>query len=730
MRTEVILGPSVSRIARSLGCAAALVGTIVLSTAAPLAAANGDVLAISSVLVGKDLSAITLDTSSSPPGGSFWVLGRTNGKIYHLSLDLGTILGEISNPHGSGVFPNVVLSYGLAYRALSKTLFVLAKDGANWRVREVKTDGSEVPAGSFNITPPDAATAVLRGLSYDSVAREFWYLDANNDLLVRTGTDGLATKTCSLPGDTPPVTTLRGEGICFDLTQTGPETFEQRLYVSYGDIFHENPSRIIQISDTCQESGIEIPLRTIVAPAIPQGLQTFRTGQQRRVAIVTNEGKIVQVEQVIPTTVPPSQLRCALTLTNQVALGWQNNGRSSNREYGGDVILLRNGVPFVTLPGTATQYTDATPLEGTSTYALEASDAPGGATSPASQACEVTVGTGGIVRWAPLPGTAPFDVAQDPSTGEIYVSDNVGIQGQGRIFRFDSTLKLLGEVPNPWQRPAAHGPGVIAFLSTIKLAGQDFQNLLAVGRTDGALVRIMDVHGNEKTTLVMENIGTPGSLTYIPTTQQFALLDTVTSKIHFNDSTGRFLRECSPPELLALPLMDSGLTYDPLRDTFLATFKDGVVRELYLGGGGNNCVPPDPDFGINLKGLGEGFTKPGFTGGIQIAANTLLVCGKTQNALFQVLIFPSGPSFSRGDVDRNNAVNLSDAVACAKYLFQSGPAPTCQDAADINDDGILDVSDPVYLLFHLFLQGPPPPPPFPGAGSDPTFRDNLGCEEV
>ena len=51
------------------------------------------------------------------------------------------------------------------------------------------------------------------------------------------------------------------------------------------------------------------------------------------------------------------------------------------------------------------------------------------------------------------------------------------------------------------------------------------------------------------------------------------------------------------------------------------------------------------------------------------------------------------------------------------------------DSADSNDDGILDISDPVYLLFYLFIANSPPPPPFPEAGNDPTFRDNLGCQE-
>ena len=105
---------------------------------------------------------------------------------------------------------------------------------------------------------------------------------------------------------------------------------------------------------------------------------------------------------------------------------------------------------------------------------------------------------------------------------------------------------------------------------------------------------------------------------------------------------------------------------------------------------------------------------------VQIA-NASFVAAKKLHRLSKQL--PPGP-------DRDKAITLTDAVQIAAYLFRPGAtALTCLDAADTNDDGILDVSDPVYLLFYLFRQGPAPPAPFDQEGSDPTFRDNLGCEE-
>ena len=62
-----------------------------------------------------------------------------------------------------------------------------------------------------------------------------------------------------------------------------------------------------------------------------------------------------------------------------------------------------------------------------------------------------------------------------------------------------------------------------------------------------------------------------------------------------------------------------------------------------------------------------------------------------------------------------------------RFLFLGDEAPDCLDAADINDDGVLTISDPIALLGHLFLGDDPPAPPFEESGVDPT-EDALDCE--
>lgn len=90
-------------------------------------------------------------------------------------------------------------------------------------------------------------------------------------------------------------------------------------------------------------------------------------------------------------------------------------------------------------------------------------------------------------------------------------------------------------------------------------------------------------------------------------------------------------------------------------------------------------------------------------------------------------VAPGATSFQRGDVNDSGVLDLSDAVSALTYLFSEGSRPTCLDAADANDDGKLDISDPVGILSYLFSAARPPAAPFPDCGPDPT-GDALSCD--
>ena len=59
------------------------------------------------------------------------------------------------------------------------------------------------------------------------------------------------------------------------------------------------------------------------------------------------------------------------------------------------------------------------------------------------------------------------------------------------------------------------------------------------------------------------------------------------------------------------------------------------------------------------------------------------------------------------------------------WLFQGGSEPGCQDAADIDDSGVIDLTDAVRLLDFLFRGGPEPPAPGSEACGEAPTADEL-----
>jgi len=81
--------------------------------------------------------------------------------------------------------------------------------------------------------------------------------------------------------------------------------------------------------------------------------------------------------------------------------------------------------------------------------------------------------------------------------------------------------------------------------------------------------------------------------------------------------------------------------------------------------------------------------------------------------------------FLRGDGNGDNVLDISDGLHTLFHLFL-GREVTCADAADFNDDGELGLADAIGALDYLYRSGPPPAAPFPLQGIDLT-DDGLQC---
>jgi sugar lactone lactonase YvrE len=142
-----------------------------------------------------------------------------------------------------------------------------------------------------------------------------------------------------------------------------------------------------------------------------------------------------------------------------------------------------------------------------------------------------------------------------------------------------------------------------------------------------------------------------------------------------------------------------------------------------------NIVPGNPDASFLLEKLG-----PNPRAGLRMP-NGFPPLSQTQMSLIRTWILEGAikdtqRDFSRGNLNGDAKFDLSDPVALLGYLFLGTAEPACLDAADVDDNGILGLTDSIYSLNFLFIGGPAPLAPFPVCGQDPTASDDLTCDST
>lgn len=61
-----------------------------------------------------------------------------------------------------------------------------------------------------------------------------------------------------------------------------------------------------------------------------------------------------------------------------------------------------------------------------------------------------------------------------------------------------------------------------------------------------------------------------------------------------------------------------------------------------------------------------------------------------------------------GDSDANGLINISDVVYLIAYIFNQGPEPQPYEAGDVDCNSLVNISDAVYLVSFIFGSGLPP----------------------
>jgi serine protease AprX len=97
---------------------------------------------------------------------------------------------------------------------------------------------------------------------------------------------------------------------------------------------------------------------------------------------------------------------------------------------------------------------------------------------------------------------------------------------------------------------------------------------------------------------------------------------------------------------------------------------------------------------------------------IEVIAQNVAIDGHSETPAVDqdfALVATTKLPYIRGDANGDGVIDISDVVYLINYLFIHGPAPIpVLDAGDATCDGVVDASDVVYVINYLFVNGPAP----------------------
>ena len=139
-------------------------------------------------------------------------------------------------------------------------------------------------------------------------------------------------------------------------------------------------------------------------------------------------------------------------------------------------------------------------------------------------------------------------------------------------------------------------------------------------------------------------------------------------------------------------------------------------------------IEGDPGLDANYR---PDFIGPAASGAVDLSGTGwpgVISSEKFRGALAPTLLVDA--KFLRGDCNGDGARDVSDAIFQLVKLFMDGTSSDCPEACDSNGDSASDLSDVIYHVLQLFSGGPPPDEPFPDCGLDPDIAASLGCRRA
>ncbi len=142
---------------------------------------------------------------------------------------------------------------------------------------------------------------------------------------------------------------------------------------------------------------------------------------------------------------------------------------------------------------------------------------------------------------------------------------------------------------------------------------------------------------------------------------------------------------------------------------------------------------PAGTFDITIDLLQEGFTLLEGDNVLAIEVHNGTLDSSDLSLSAELSLSEAGPvgtgrPFIRGDLDEDGSISITDCVRGLLVIFTDFPL-TCSEAADVQNDGKINILDPIHILDYLFHNGVNPAAPFPEPGLD-IDEDAQDCPEL
>ena len=410
-------------------------------------------------------------------------------------------------------------------------------------------------------------------------------------------------------------------------------------------------------------------------------------------------------------------LACEVTAQGERALSWTVLDALE------PITVVRDGVPLVTLPPESSSFVDSAELPaGSYEYRLSAGffeiDVP---------RCSVTIGPGSPLLQADFVGANPFAVTVIESLSRIAIVESTG----GTAHLYDKDLLPDGQtIPSPFTGgDLTTGLAWISALDELLWLNGE-QRLIQ--RTDLAGVPI-----GPTVSLGTLSAGLLGDISHSPATGTYFGVVIESSEIFEFDALGTILSVIAIPDVDGEPAVAARgvavvadaaeLTLDLAVGPASAGESDRVIRLVdgVLDPQSYSLVPTT----FSGAHTGIAWTPVGSNG---LPSEYVITFDTARIHEFDLGELPPViQAFRRGDVNLDQTVDIADPTSLLLGLFQGtggafqGGVFNCEDAADANDDGLVNIADAIQILEFLFVGGAPLPEPVE-CGVDPT-DDPLDC---